>query len=176
MIFGLLHKATLRVGALGLSGQDLNFRPACSPDLPECFHFSSPLLFGPVARQAGLTCDTCHRQGDVNQAFYIPGLSTKPGNLDVTSHVFNPRADDAVANPVDIPSLRGIRSTGPYGRDGRTASLAAVGALGSGKSYFLKRLCWDTIARGGQVVTVDRTSRGEYAAFAAAWYWFATVL
>jgi hypothetical protein len=50
---------------------------------------------------------------------------------------------------------------------GRTASLAAVGSLGSGKSYFLKRLCWDTIARGGQVVTVDRTSRGEYAAFAA---------
>lgn len=50
---------------------------------------------------------------------------------------------------------------------GRTASLAAVGALGSGKSYFLKRLCWDTIARGGQVVTIDRTSRGEYAAFAA---------
>jgi hypothetical protein len=49
---------------------------------------------------------------------------------------------------------------------GRTASLAAVGALGSGKSYFLKRLCWDTIARGGQVVTIDRTSRGEYAAFA----------
>lgn len=50
---------------------------------------------------------------------------------------------------------------------GRTASLAAVGALGSGKSYFLKRLCWDTIARGGQIVTVDRTARGEYAAFAA---------
>jgi cytochrome c peroxidase len=85
--------------------------------------FSSPLLFGPVARQAGLTCNTCHRQGDVNQAFYIPGLSSKPGNLDVTSPVFNPRADDRVANPVDIPSLRGVRSTGPYGHDGRTASL-----------------------------------------------------
>lgn len=49
---------------------------------------------------------------------------------------------------------------------GRTASLAAVGALGSGKSYFLKRLCWDTIARGGQVVTIDRTGIGEYARFA----------
>ncbi|MBW3643611.1 MAG: ATP-binding protein [Actinobacteria bacterium] len=48
---------------------------------------------------------------------------------------------------------------------GRTASLAAVGALGSGKSFFLKRLCWDTIARGGQVVVVDRTARGEYAVF-----------
>ncbi|HEY8527835.1 MAG TPA: ATP-binding protein [Acidimicrobiales bacterium] len=54
-----------------------------------------------------------------------------------------------------------------YGpRVGRTASLAAVGALGSGKSFFLKRLCWDTIARGGQIVTIDRTSIGEYVAFA----------
>ena len=49
---------------------------------------------------------------------------------------------------------------------GRTASLGAVGALGSGKSYFLKRLCWDTIARGGQIVTIDRTSVGEYATLA----------
>jgi hypothetical protein len=55
-----------------------------------------------------------------------------------------------------------------YGpRVGRSASLAAVGALGSGKSYLLKRLCWDTIARGGQVVTIDRTAVGEYARFAA---------
>jgi AAA-like domain len=54
-----------------------------------------------------------------------------------------------------------------YGpRVGRTASLAAVGALGSGKSYFLKRLCWDTIARGGQIVTIDRTAIGEYVSFA----------
>ena len=47
-------------------------------------------------------------------------------------------------------------------------SLAAVGRLGSGKSFFLKRLCWDTIARGGQVVTVDRTPSGEYVRFADA--------
>jgi hypothetical protein len=47
-------------------------------------------------------------------------------------------------------------------------SLAAVGRLGSGKSFFLKRLCWDTIARGGQVVTIDRTRSGEYATFAKA--------
>jgi hypothetical protein len=46
-------------------------------------------------------------------------------------------------------------------------SLAAVGRLGSGKSFFLKRLCWDTVARGGQVVTIDRTRSGEYARFAS---------
>jgi hypothetical protein len=45
-------------------------------------------------------------------------------------------------------------------------SLAAVGRLGSGKSFFLKRLCWDTVGRGGQVVTIDRTRSGEYVRFA----------
>jgi AAA domain-containing protein len=56
-----------------------------------------------------------------------------------------------------------------YGpRVNTSPSLAAVGRLGSGKSYFLKRLCWDTVARGGQVVTIDRTSRGEYVTFAEA--------
>lgn len=49
---------------------------------------------------------------------------------------------------------------------GATASIGVCGALGSGKSYFLKRLCWDTVARGGQVVTIDRTAIGEYATFA----------
>jgi hypothetical protein len=56
-----------------------------------------------------------------------------------------------------------------YGPQVNTSpSLAAVGRLGSGKSYLLKRLCWDTVARGGQVVTIDRTQSGEYAALAAA--------
>jgi hypothetical protein len=47
----------------------------------------------------------------------------------------------------------------------KSPSLAAVGRLGSGKSFMLKRLCWDTLARGGQVVTIDRTRVGEYVAF-----------
>jgi hypothetical protein len=50
----------------------------------------------------------------------------------------------------------------------RSPSLAAVGRLGSGKSYLLKRLCMDTVARGGQVVTIDRSRRGEYVDFGAA--------
>jgi hypothetical protein len=42
-------------------------------------------------------------------------------------------------------------------------SLAAVGRLGSGKSYFLKRLCWDTIARGGSSLSLGapRASRHQ---------------
>lgn len=85
--------------------------------------FSAPALFGVRAREAGLSCDTCHRQGDTNPRFFIPGASARPGGLDPTTGMFNPTQDDGVANHVDIPSLRGVRFTAPYGRDGRIASL-----------------------------------------------------
>ena len=85
--------------------------------------FSSPLLFGDKARAAGLSCDTCHRQGDTNARFFIPGVSVRPGGLDPTTAFFNPAQDDGVKNHVDIPSLRGERLLAPYGRDGRIASL-----------------------------------------------------
>jgi cytochrome c peroxidase len=85
--------------------------------------FSAPSLFGPKAREAGLSCDTCHRQGDVNPRFFIPGVSARHGGLDPTTSMFNPTQDDDVANHVDIPSLRGARFNAPYGRDGRIPSL-----------------------------------------------------
>jgi hypothetical protein len=47
----------------------------------------------------------------------------------------------------------------------RTSSLGAFGALGSGKSYFIKCVAYATLARGGQVVALDRTAAGEYVAF-----------
>jgi hypothetical protein len=85
--------------------------------------FSSPLLYGAAAREAGITCNGCHVNGHNNPAFFIPGHSARPGGLDPTGPLFNPAADDGVANHVDIPSLRGIRFLAPYGRDGRIASL-----------------------------------------------------
>jgi mono/diheme cytochrome c family protein len=85
--------------------------------------FSSPLLFGEKAREAGLSCDVCHRQGDINPNFHIPGISARPGGLDPTTAMFNPVQDDHVNNHVDIPSLRGARFLGPYGRDGRIGTL-----------------------------------------------------
>ncbi len=85
--------------------------------------FSSPLLYGAPAQQAGLSCNSCHVNGHVNQAFFIPGISARPGGLDPTNAHFNALADDGVENHVDIPSLRGIRLLGPYGRDGRIGSL-----------------------------------------------------
>ena len=40
-----------------------------------------------------------------------------------TAIFFNARFNDFRNDPLDIPSLRGLRFTGPYGRDGRFASL-----------------------------------------------------
>lgn len=85
--------------------------------------FASPLIFGGAARKAGLTCETCHNQGDVNRVFFIPGLSDRPGGLAVVNTVFNADTNNDLHRHIDIPSLRGIRYFGPYGRDGRMASL-----------------------------------------------------
>lgn len=85
--------------------------------------FGSPLILGGGARRAGISCATCHVGGEANPAFFLPGHSSRPGTVDVTGPLFNPNADDGLFNPLAIPSLRGIKQTAPYGRDGRTASL-----------------------------------------------------
>jgi hypothetical protein len=85
--------------------------------------FSAPAILGGVARQAGISCSTCHINGASNPKLYIPGLSTRPGTFDTTGGLFNGKADNHVLDPVTIPSLRGARYLGPYGRDGRSASL-----------------------------------------------------
>jgi len=46
----------------------------------------------------------------------------------------------------------------------RSGSVGVCGSLGSGKSYFAKRICHATLARGGRVVAFDRTATGEYVA------------
>jgi cytochrome c peroxidase len=85
--------------------------------------FHSPTLFGGAARQAALSCGTCHVNGAGNGKLFVPGLSTRPGNFDTTSLLFNPKTYDAQINPVRIPSLRGARYLAPYGNDGRIGSL-----------------------------------------------------
>lgn len=57
-------------------------------------------------------------------------------------------------------------SAGP--RSDRDGSIAAIGALGSGKSYLAKRLAATVLQRGGQMLLVDRTAAGEYVRFAGA--------
>ncbi|MFN3261290.1 MAG: cytochrome c peroxidase [Pikeienuella sp.] len=85
--------------------------------------FDSPLIFGDPARTAGIACSTCHNRSEANRDFFIPGTAHRPGAADVDGGFFNPIFNDRRDDPLDIPSLRGLRFTGPYGRDGRFASL-----------------------------------------------------
>jgi Di-haem cytochrome c peroxidase len=85
--------------------------------------FSSPSIMGGVARQANISCGTCHVNGAGNAKFFMPKMSTRHGNFDTTGPLFNPMADNGLLDPVRIPSLRGARYLAPYGADGRMASL-----------------------------------------------------
>ena len=85
--------------------------------------FDSPEIVGPRARALGFACSSCHNRGDANRALFVPGLSRRAGGIDIDNGFFNPRGNDGRLDPLDVPSLRGIRFTAPYGRDGRMASL-----------------------------------------------------
>ena len=86
--------------------------------------FRSPFVVGGRAGRLGLSCNTCHPNGGANVDFFVEGLSDRPGSVDASHAFWNRRADDGFFNPVNVPSLRGVRLTAPYGRDGRFASLA----------------------------------------------------
>lgn len=85
--------------------------------------FRSPDILGPVARRGGLSCNVCHPNGHVAANFFAEELSDKPGNVDLTTAVFRHLADDGVFNPVNIPSLRGVAATAPYGREGQVGTV-----------------------------------------------------
>ncbi len=102
-------------------------RGALESDMPlstlGAIAFNNPFVFGEPAATLGITCNTCHDKSGTNPAFFIPGLSRRPGGVDVTNSFFAPHANNAIFDPLDIPDLRGIRYTAPYGRNGRIASL-----------------------------------------------------
>lgn len=85
--------------------------------------FRSPDILGGTARKAGLSCQACHSNGHANTAFFIPGLSDRPGRIDVTHAFWNARGEDDRSNPLTIPSLRGVKAKDRLGQDRRTASL-----------------------------------------------------
>lgn len=85
--------------------------------------FSSAAIFGGKARDAGMSCNSCHQQGASNPNLFVPGLSKRPGTFDTTGALFNPKADNGVFDPVTVPSLRGAKYLAPYGHDGRFGSL-----------------------------------------------------
>lgn len=67
--------------------------------------FRSPLLLGGQAARAGLSCDSCHRNGRGNPAFAFPGISGAPGTADVTASLFSKTRGDGIGNPKPIPDL-----------------------------------------------------------------------
>jgi len=112
-----LPRLVLNFEARGLDERDL-FLVAYGDML-----FDSPEIFGDPAKSLGITCSTCHNRSDINRNFNIPGISERAGSADVDGHFFNPRFNDHRNDSLDFPSLRGLRFTAPYGRDGRFASL-----------------------------------------------------
>ncbi len=85
--------------------------------------FDSPMIFGDPARSLTVSCNTCHNKSITNPSFFIPGLSVRPGGVDVSNSFFAPHANNGHFDPLDVPDLRGLRFTAPYGRNGRIASL-----------------------------------------------------
>jgi hypothetical protein len=85
--------------------------------------FDSSFIFGEPARSLGINCNTCHNKSITNPQLFIPGLSVRPGTIDVSNSFFASHANNGHFDPLDTPDLRGIRFTAPYGRNGRFASL-----------------------------------------------------
>jgi hypothetical protein len=72
--------------------------------------FRSPLLLGGAAARAGLSCDSCHRDGRSNPLFRFPGVSGAPGTADVTTSRFSSHRGNGVDDPVAIPDLSGPKA------------------------------------------------------------------
>jgi hypothetical protein len=69
--------------------------------------FRTPLLLGGQAARAGLSCNSCHRNGRNNPDLQFPGLSGAPGTADVTSSLMSSHRGDGHDNPTRIPDLSG---------------------------------------------------------------------
>lgn len=85
--------------------------------------FHTPAVLGRTAESMGMSCNTCHPNGSTNARLFVDGLSDRPGNIDLTSGRFNRTVDDGIPNPINIPSLRGVRYASRFGFDGRGTSL-----------------------------------------------------
>ena len=85
--------------------------------------FRSPLTLGGQAARAGISCETCHRNGRSNALFQFPGVSGAPGTADVTSSLFSSHRGNGVADPKPIPDLGAPRSVLKVSQDPASAAL-----------------------------------------------------
>lgn len=79
--------------------------------------FRSPLVLGGQAARAGLSCNSCHRNGRNNPDFHFPGVSGAPGTADVSSSLFSSHRGNGVDDPRPIPDLTGPPATRKVSRD-----------------------------------------------------------
>ncbi|MEO8000785.1 MAG: hypothetical protein ABI644_02835 [Arenimonas sp.] len=79
--------------------------------------FRTPLVLGGQAARAGLSCNSCHRNGHNNPDFMFPGLSGLAGTADVTSSLMSSHRGDGVVNPAIIPDLGGPKNSRKISRD-----------------------------------------------------------
>lgn len=85
--------------------------------------FRSPLVLGGQAARAGISCESCHRNGRTNPAFFFAGVSGAPGTADVTSSLFSSHRGNGVVDPVPIPDLGGPPSSLKISHDGSSRAL-----------------------------------------------------
>ena len=85
--------------------------------------FRSPVLLGGLAARVGMSCNSCHPNGHANDAFFVVGVSGKPGTADVTGSVFSKVRDDQIFNPVPIPSLLDSSARSSFGSVAPVADL-----------------------------------------------------
>lgn len=82
--------------------------------------FMTPQLLGGQAAKAGLSCDSCHQNGQKNIHFFMPNVSDKPGTADVSHSFFSSYRGNKIFDPVDIPDLS---STGKISHTSKTNEL-----------------------------------------------------
>lgn len=85
--------------------------------------FRTPLLLGGQAARAGLSCNSCHRNGRGNPDFQFRGFSGAPGTADVTSSLMSSHRGDGRHNPTPIPDLSGPAHVLKVSRDPASRAL-----------------------------------------------------
>jgi hypothetical protein len=85
--------------------------------------FRTPLLLGGQGARAGLSCESCHRDGRNNPDFAFPGVSGAPGTADVTTSVLSSHEMDSVHGAKPIPDLSGPKSALKFDQDPPSGAL-----------------------------------------------------
>ena len=145
-----------------------------APDLAE-LEEKATAITGAIEPQATGLSRPSDRQAALLRTM-LPGTAVGPACRDATQFLSagelaaaGPFCAHEVGDPAGV--LVGISLDGGTGtpllydlepsEDG-PASAALVGLPGSGRTFLLKRLCWDAAARGMQVVVVDLGDDGEF--------------